>query len=132
VTVKVALRRKGNDSGRYETLAAAQGLRVDDCQVRRRRLRLSAKLIADDVRFVFPGASSFGADINGKAGLVQCRFAAVHPTFDILDVMVSGPPWNTRMGVRMRDKIGEEYSNEGMHYLPDHEMGQGLLRPGVH
>lgn len=130
--MKVALRRKGNDSGRYETLAAAQGLRVDDCQVRRRRLRLSAKLIADDVRFVFPGASSFGADINGKAGLVQCRFAAVHPTFDILDVMVSGPPWNTRMGVRMRDKIGEEYSNEGMHYLPDHEMGQGLLRPGVH
>lgn len=95
--MKVALRRKGNDSGRYETLAAAQGLRVDDCQVRRRRLRLSAKLIADDVRFVFPGASSFGADINGKAGLVQCRFAAVHPTFDILDVMVSGPPWNTRM-----------------------------------
>ena len=130
--MKVALRRKGNDSGRYETLAAAQGLRVDDCQVRRRRLRLSAKLIADDVRLVFPGASSFGADINGKAGLVQCRFAAVPPTFDILDVMVSGPPWNTRMGVRMRDKIGEEYSNEGMHYLPDHEMGQGLLRPGVH
>jgi hypothetical protein len=80
---------------------------------------LVLKLVADDVRFVFPGASSFGADINGKAGLEQWlrRFVAMHPTYEILDVMVSGPPWNTRMGVRMRDKIGDEYSNEGMHYL---------------
>jgi hypothetical protein len=68
---------------------------------------------------VVVGTSSFAADITGKAeiGLWLDRFAAMHPRYEILDVMVSGPPWNTRVGVRMRDRIGDDYSNEGMHYL---------------
>ena len=77
------------------------------------------KLMTDDVRFIFPGTSSFAADITGKAGTERWlrRFVALHPRYEILDVTVSGPPWNTRAGVRMRDRIGDDYTNEGMHYL---------------
>jgi ketosteroid isomerase-like protein len=80
---------------------------------------LVLKLMADDVRFIFPGTSSFAADVSGKAGVERWlrRFVAMHPAYEILDVMVSGPPWNTHVGVRMRDRIGDDYSNEGMHYL---------------
>jgi len=77
------------------------------------------KLMTDDVRFIFPGTSSFAADITGKAGTERWlrRFVAMHPHYEILDVTVSGPPWNTRVGVRMRDQIGDDYTNEGMHYM---------------
>jgi ketosteroid isomerase-like protein len=80
---------------------------------------LVLKLMADDVRFIFPGTSSFAADITGKTGTERWlrRFVAMHPRYEIIDVTVSGPPWNTRVGVRMRDQIGDDYSNEGMHYL---------------
>ena len=80
---------------------------------------LVLKLMTDDVRFIFPGTSSFAADVSGKAGTERWlrRFVAMRPRYEILDVTVSGPPWNTRVGVRMRDRIGDDYSNEGMHYL---------------
>jgi hypothetical protein len=80
---------------------------------------LVLKLMTDDVQFIFPGTSSFAADITGKAGTERWlrRFVAMHPRYEILDVTVSGPLWNTRVGVRMRDRIGEDYTNEGMHYL---------------
>ncbi len=80
---------------------------------------LVLKLMADDAHFVFPGTSSFATDITGKPGIEEWlrRFVAMHPRYEILDVLVSGPPWNTRVGVRMRDRIGDDYSNEGMHYL---------------
>jgi ketosteroid isomerase-like protein len=92
----------------WMTAKFAQG----DCE-------LVLKVMGDDIRFVFPGTSSFAADIRGKAGVERWlrRFVAMHPCYEILDVMVSGPPWNTRIGVRMRDRIGDDYSNEGMHYL---------------
>ncbi len=43
---------------------------------------LVLKLMADDVRFVFPGTSSFAADITGKAGIERWlrRFVAMHPS----------------------------------------------------
>jgi ketosteroid isomerase-like protein len=80
---------------------------------------LVLKLMADDVRFIFPGTSSFAADISGKAGVEQWlrRFVAMHPRYEVLDVTVSGPPWDTRLGVRVRDQIGDDYRNEAMHYL---------------
>jgi ketosteroid isomerase-like protein len=80
---------------------------------------LVLKLMAEDARFVFPGTSSFAADITGKAGIDRWlrRFVAMHPTYQIVDVVVSGPPWNTRLGVTVRDRIGDDYSNEAMHYL---------------
>jgi ketosteroid isomerase-like protein len=80
---------------------------------------LVLRLMAPDVRFIFPGTSSFAADTTGKEGIERWlrRFVAMHPHYEILDVTVSGPPWNTRLGIRMRDRIGEDYTNEGMHYM---------------
>lgn len=80
---------------------------------------LVLKLMADDVRFIFPGTSAFAADIRGKDEVRRWleRFVAMRPEYEILDVMVSGPLWNTRVGVRMRDRIGDDYSNEGMHHI---------------
>jgi hypothetical protein len=45
------------------------------------------------------------------------RFAALKPDYVIRDVLVTGPPWNTRLAVRLSDRIGENYANEGMQYL---------------
>ncbi len=46
---------------------------------------------------------------------------ALGPHFEIADVLVSGPPWNMRVGVRFADRIalpdGRNYENEGMQYL---------------
>jgi hypothetical protein len=69
---------------------------------------LVLKLMDDDDRFAFPGRSSFAADATGGAGIERWlrRFVAMHPRYEILDVIVSGPPSNTRLGVRMRDRIG--------------------------
>jgi hypothetical protein len=76
-------------------------------------------LMAPDIRFRFPGTSSFAADTATAGELVAWvrRFAALRPAYEILDVLVAGPPWNTRVAVRLRDHIGEDYTNDGMQYL---------------
>lgn len=81
--------------------------------------RLLMSMAADDVEFVFPGDSSFAATLHGKEPLAAWleRFASLRPQFHVQDVLVSGPPWNMRIGVRFRDAIGDDYSNEGMEYL---------------
>lgn len=76
-------------------------------------------LAADDVEFVFPGRNSFGGTLRGKEPVKAWmgRFAALAPEFLIHDVVVSGPPWALRVGVRFSDAIGDDYRNEGMEYL---------------
>jgi ketosteroid isomerase-like protein len=83
------------------------------------RSGLPRRLMADDIRFTFPGSSSFAADTATSAELTAwiTRFAALRPAYEILDVLVAGPPWNTRVAVRLRDRIGDDYRNEGMQYL---------------
>jgi hypothetical protein len=80
---------------------------------------LPLRLMAENIRFTFPGTSSFAADTNTSGELTAwvSRFAALRPRYEILDVLVAGPPWNTRVAVRLRDQIGDDYSNEGMQYL---------------
>jgi hypothetical protein len=75
--------------------------------------------MAPDIRFCFPGTSSFAADTATDVELKAwiARFAALRPHYEILDVLVAGPPWNTRVAVRLRDRIGDDYTNEGMQYL---------------
>lgn len=62
---------------------------------------------------------SFAAEVTGQGGTERWlrRFVAMHPRYEILDVIVSWPPWNTRLGVRMRDRVGGDCSNESMHYM---------------
>jgi ketosteroid isomerase-like protein len=80
---------------------------------------LPLRLIAPDVRFTFPGTSSFAADTATSAEMTAWirRFASLRPKYEITDILVAGPPWNTRIAVRLRDRIGDDYSNEGMQYL---------------
>jgi ketosteroid isomerase-like protein len=75
--------------------------------------RLVRAMTADDATFVFPGRSSFGGTYHGKEEILRWlgRFATLHPRIDVLDVAASGPPWNTRVAVRLDDAIGEDYSN---------------------
>ena len=81
--------------------------------------RLPYRLMDANIRFRFPGTSSFGADTATSEELTAwiARFAALRPDYEILDVLVAGPPWNTRVAVRLRDRIGDDYRNEGMQYL---------------
>jgi hypothetical protein len=81
--------------------------------------RLPLRLMAPDIRFRFPGTSSFAADTTTSADLTAWigRFAALRPDYEILDILVAGPPWNTRVAVRLRDRIGDDYTNEGIQYL---------------
>lgn len=80
---------------------------------------LATRMMADDVLFEFPGSSSFGGSLRGREAVLAWmrRFAALKPDYVIRDVLVTGPPWNTRLAVRLSDRIGETYANEGMQYL---------------
>ena len=81
-------------------------------------------LMADDVEFRFPGQHPFAADVRTKEASAEwaMRFAHFRPQFDIQDVVVTGPPWNTRAAIHFTDSIGEPgdatpYVNEGVCWL---------------
>jgi ketosteroid isomerase-like protein len=80
-------------------------------------------MFAPDAHFVFPGRHSWAADLRDPDQIRAWfqRFAQLGPHFEIADVLVSGPPWNMRVGVRFSDRIalsdGSEYRNEGMQYV---------------
>ena len=84
-------------------------------------------LAADDLEFVFPGDNSFAGTYRGKEELRTwlLRYASLHPVFRVVDVVVSGAPWNMRIAVRFADTIGDDYRNEGTEYLRLHK---GRLR----
>jgi len=74
---------------------------------------------SDDAELVFPGSSSFAGRFVGRQQIGDWlrRFVALHPEYLIRDVVVSGPPWNTRIAYRLSDSIGAHYRNEAMVYL---------------
>ena len=84
-----------------------------------RRALLLEVLHQIDAEFVFPGQHSFAADLHSRPPIEQWirRFAALRPDYEITDVVVGGPPWNTRIALRFRDRIGSDYENEGMQYM---------------
>ena len=75
--------------------------------------RFMLRLAAPDIRFRFPGTSSFGADLHSRAELATW----LNPEFVVHDVVVTGPPWRTRVAVRFSDAIGDDYRNTGCEYL---------------
>jgi ketosteroid isomerase-like protein len=89
--------------------------------------RMMLALAADDAELVFPGRNSFAGTYRGKAELQSwmARFASMSPDFQIHDVVVSGAPWNMRIGVRFTDAIGDDYRNDGVEYL---QVRRGRLR----
>ena len=62
---------------------------------------------ADDVAFRFPGDHSWAADSRGKSQLVTWleRFIGVGLELHPEEIVVEGPPWNTRVCVRFTDHL---------------------------
>lgn len=91
-------------------------------------LRLDAK----DVRFRFPGDSSWAIDLQGKQDLERWLDRFIRAGIEIFpdEVVVHGPPWNMTLCVRGTDHLrtagGETiYENR---YVIWGRMAWGLLR----
>jgi ketosteroid isomerase-like protein len=75
-------------------------------------------IFGPSARFTFPGRSSWAIDTTDRAAIEAWfhRFASLGVQFTIHDVVVKGPPWNTRVRTRGSDRIatrsGAEYVNQ--------------------
>ncbi|WP_419993136.1 nuclear transport factor 2 family protein [Streptomyces boninensis] len=74
----------------------------------------------EDVVMRFPGESSWSGEFHGKDAveewLLRFRSAGIQIVFD--DILVSGPPWHTKVCMRFTDYATDEhgetvYVNEG-------------------
>lgn len=90
------------------------------------------KLDAKDVRFRFPGDSSWGGEFNGKVELEPWlrRFAAVGLQISPDEVVLKGFPWNQTICIRGRDHLDSPdgkrvYENR---YVIWGRISWGLLR----
>jgi hypothetical protein len=69
--------------------------------------------VAEDVRFRFPGTSSWATELQGKKDLERWlqRFVRVGLQIYPDEVVVKGPPWNTTLVVRgpihLKSRAGE-------------------------
>jgi len=71
----------------------------------------------DGTRLVFPGRNSWAIDSTDRAEIEAWfrRLAALGLQFTVRDVMVKGPPWNTRVctqGTDQTDTATGPYSNQ--------------------
>jgi len=90
------------------------------------------RLVAEDVRFRFPGDSSWATDLQGKDKLERWlqRFVRVGLQIFPDEVVAKGPPWRTTLTVRgtinLRSPGGElVFENR---YVIWGRMSWGLLR----
>ncbi|HWE90363.1 MAG TPA: nuclear transport factor 2 family protein [Pseudonocardiaceae bacterium] len=81
---------------------------------------LVLRLMSGDVRFRFPGHSSWAADVRGRDEVARWlrRFVDIGMRLDVDDIIVSGPPWANRVCVRFTDYCNDEtgkliYLNRG-------------------
>jgi ketosteroid isomerase-like protein len=60
---------------------------------------------ADDAVLVFPGVSSWGGEYRGKPAIEAFlrRFLDAGLVGETHDILVNGPPWNTRIAVLFTD-----------------------------
>lgn len=68
---------------------------------------------ADDVHFVFPGDSSWAADIHGKRELEPWlrRLSESGRRFEQQEIVVAGWPWNTMVCIRFTDRVTDPNGN---------------------
>ena len=69
---------------------------------------------AEDAVLVFPGASSWGGEHRGRAAIERFlrRFIAAGLSGAAEDILVNGPPWNTRIAVVFADHAHDDAGNE--------------------
>lgn len=94
------------------------------------------RLAAPDAAIAFPGDNSWAAMHRpvhkGRhvhpthRGIAECRsfadrFVAEGIQFSIEDILVNGPPWRTRVALRVHDYLpgpnGDEYNNRAIAFL---------------
>ena len=69
--------------------------------------RPTLRFDADDVRFRFPGHSSWAAQLKGRKALEQWlkRLVSVGIQTYADEVVVKGPPWNMKLCLRGHDNL---------------------------
>lgn len=93
-------------------------------------LRMTLRMDAEDVRFRFPGDSSWGGEFNGKAELEPWlrRFADIGLQISPDEVVLKGFPWNQTICIRGRDHLD---SPEGERVYENRYVIWGRLRWGL-
>jgi ketosteroid isomerase-like protein len=106
----------------YEAAVGAM-VRHNARRLREGDLEPQLRAYTDDVRFVFPGRSSWTGEYRGKREVEKWlrRFVDAGLKIEFDDVLVSGPPWATRICLRFHDFCEDEngetvYTNEGTIY----------------
>ena len=85
----------------------------DMARVRSGDYRAQLRKVANDVRFRFPGSSSWATELQGKDQLEEWlkRFVRVGLQIFPEEVIAKGPPWNTTLVVRgpiyLKDSAGK-------------------------
>lgn len=81
------------------------------------------KTYAKDVHFTFPGNNSWAIDTRDRGEIERWlrRFHAVGLNLFVRDILVGGPPWNTRVCLHFTDNALDEngrvvYENAGVIY----------------
>jgi ketosteroid isomerase-like protein len=81
------------------------------------------KSYAKDVHFVFPGNNSWATDTRDRKELEAWlrRFHAAGLKLEVHDILVGGPPWNTRVCMQFTDHARDAdgrvvYENTGVIY----------------
>jgi ketosteroid isomerase-like protein len=82
-------------------------LRRNMAAIRAGDYRPTLRMDADDVRFRFPGDSSWSGEIEGRDDLERWlqRFVKVGLQIYADEVVVKGPPWNMTLCIRGTDHL---------------------------
>jgi ketosteroid isomerase-like protein len=96
-------------------------LRRNVARIQAGELAVATRVFTPDVHFVFPGESSWKADIRSREGVVawERRFLEAGLRLKTKEILVDGPPWETRIALRFTDQLvtpdgDRAYENAGV------------------
>jgi hypothetical protein len=102
-------------------LAVRVMLRRNVARIQGGELEVARRVFTPDVHFVFPGESSWKADVRGREEVIawERRFLEAGLRLETEEILVDGPPWATRIALRFTDQLvtpaGERvYENAGV------------------